>query len=42
MVASGGWQIDVLGQPVRMRSLYTPMLVLTLLCAIRIAWAFRA
>jgi hypothetical protein len=42
MVASGGWQIDVLGQPVRMRSLYTPMLVLTLLCAIRIAWSFRA
>jgi hypothetical protein len=42
MVASGGWQIDLLGQPVRMRSLYTPMLVLTLLCAIRVAWAFRA
>jgi hypothetical protein len=42
MVASGGWQIDVLGQPVRMRSLYTPMLVLTLLCVIRAAWAFRA
>ena len=42
MIASGGWQIDVLGQPVRMRSLYTPMLVLTTLCLVRLAWEFRA
>ena len=42
MIASGGWRIEVLGQPVRMHSLYTPMLVLTLLCVIRLAWAFRA
>src|SRR5687767_4737655 len=42
MIVSGGWQIDVLGQPVRMRSLYTPMLVLTTLCLVRLAWEFRA
>ena len=42
MIASGGWEIDVLGQPVRMRSLYTPMLVLTTLCLIRLAWELRA
>jgi hypothetical protein len=41
MIATGGWQLDVLGQPVRMRSLYTPMLVLTLLCVVRLALAFR-
>ena len=42
MIASGGWEIDVLGQSVRMRSLYTPMLVLTILCLVRLAWEFRA
>jgi hypothetical protein len=42
MVASGGWEIAVLGQPVRMRSLYTPMLVLTFLCLVRLALQFRA
>jgi hypothetical protein len=42
MAASGGWELTLLGQPLRMRSLYTPMLVLTLLIAARIAWRFRA
>ena len=42
MAASGGWELTVLGQPLRMRSLYTPMLVLTALVMLRIAWRFRA
>jgi hypothetical protein len=35
MIASGGWEFDVLGRSVRMRSLYTPMLVFTMLCDAR-------
>ena len=42
MVISGGWELSFLGQPLRMRSLYTPMLVLTALVMLRIAWEFRA
>ena len=42
MIASGGWELNVLGQPLRMRSLYTPMLVLTAFCVVRLAWEFRA
>lgn len=31
-----------MGQPLRMRTLYTPMLVLTALVMLRVAWRFRA
>jgi hypothetical protein len=41
MVVSGGWQFSVLGRLTSMRSLYTPMLLLTLLAAARIALAYR-
>ena len=41
MLISGGWQITVLGRVTSMRSLYTPMLVLTLLACARIAWSYR-
>jgi hypothetical protein len=42
MVISGGWELRFLGQPLRMRSLYTPMLIMTLLGLVRLAWGFRA
>jgi hypothetical protein len=42
VTATGGGQFSVLGQPVSMRGLYTPMLVLTALAAARIGWVFRA
>jgi hypothetical protein len=42
LAVTGGGEFSVLGQPVSMRSLYTPMLVLTTLAGIRIAWVFRA
>jgi hypothetical protein len=42
LVVGGGGQISVLGVSVSMRSLYTPVLVLTALAGLRIAWAFRA
>jgi hypothetical protein len=41
MVVSGGWQFTVLGQVASMRTLYTPMLLLTLLAAARVALAYR-
>jgi len=41
MVLSGGWQFSVLGRVASMRSLYTPMLVLTLLALARLALAYR-
>lgn len=41
MVVSGGWQFTVLGRVASMRSLYTPMLLLTLLAAARVALAYR-
>jgi len=41
MLISGGWQITVLGRVASMRSLYTPMLLLTLLACARIAWSYR-
>ena len=41
MLISGGWQITVLGRVASMRSLYTPMLLLTLLGCARVAWTFR-
>jgi hypothetical protein len=41
MALSGGWEVNVFGRPVRMRSLYTPVLILTVLAAVRLLWAFR-
>ena len=42
MAISGGWQFTFLGRVVRMRALYTPMLVLTILALARVAWSYRA
>jgi hypothetical protein len=42
LAVSGGGTFSVLGQPVSMRTLYTPVLVLTTLAGLRIAWVFRA
>jgi hypothetical protein len=42
MAVSGGWQLTILGRVASMRSLYTPMLALTLLACIRVAWSYRA
>jgi hypothetical protein len=42
MAVSGGWQLTILGRVARMHSLYTPMLVLTLLACTRVAWPYRA
>ena len=41
MTFSGGWQLTVMGRALSMHSLYTPMLVLTLLVAARVAWEWR-
>jgi hypothetical protein len=41
IVLSGGWQFTFLGRSASMHSLYTPMLVLTLLACARIAWMYR-
>ena len=41
MIVSGGWQITVLGRVTSIRSLYTPMLVLTVLACVRLAWPYR-
>ncbi|MBI2186646.1 MAG: hypothetical protein HYU37_05905 [Acidobacteria bacterium] len=41
MVVSGGWQFTLLGRVTSVRSLYTPMLLLTLLAAARVALAYR-
>ena len=41
MAASGGWAFVAFGQPVGMRSLYTPMLFLTALVSARVAWRYR-
>ena len=42
MLVSGGWQFRVLGRVTRMQTLYTPMLVFTVLCVARAAWSYRA
>jgi hypothetical protein len=42
ILASGGWSFAVFGASIQMRSLYTPMLVLTTLAVIRLAWRYRA
>jgi hypothetical protein len=41
MVVSGGWQFTILGRVASLRSLYTPMLLLTLLAIARVAWSYR-
>ena len=41
VTASGGWRFAVLEQQVSIRSLYTPVLLLTVLVSARIAWHFR-
>lgn len=41
MVISGGWQFTILGRVTSMRSLYTPVLALTLLAVARVACAYR-
>lgn len=38
---TGGWELRVLGQRLRMHSLYTPVLLLTVLVVARVAWHFR-
>ena len=42
MTVSGGWQFRILGQVTSVRSLYTPVLILTLLACARLAWPYRA
>jgi hypothetical protein len=41
LAISGGWQLSVMGRPLPIHSLYTPMMVLTMLVAIRVAWELR-
>jgi hypothetical protein len=41
MLISGGWQFTIRGRVASIRSLYTPMLVLTVLTVARIAWSCR-
>ena len=41
ILVTGGWQFTIVGQTVRMHTLYTPMLVLTALVAGRVAWRHR-
>jgi hypothetical protein len=41
MLISGGWQFTLRGRVASMRSLYTPMFVLTMLAAGRVAWSCR-
>ena len=41
IAVSGGWELTVAGQVVRVRTLYTPVLVLTLLVAVQLARRIR-
>ena len=41
LVVSGGWQFSIMGRPLPIHSLYTPMMVLTMLVAVRVAWELR-
>jgi hypothetical protein len=41
MAISGGWQFSIRGRVASIHSLYTPVLILTLLGAARIAWSCR-
>ena len=42
LALGGGWAFVLLGRPLSVRGLYTPMLVLTALTILRVAWAYRA
>ena len=42
LAIGGGWEFTVLGRPARVRSLYTPVLILTVLLLLRAAWHYRA
>jgi hypothetical protein len=41
LAVSGGWQISIMGRPLPIHSLYTPVMALTILVAIRVAWELR-
>jgi hypothetical protein len=41
LAISGGWQFSIMGRPLPVHSLYTPVMALTILVAIRIAWELR-
>ncbi len=41
MAVSGGWQFTIFDQPVSVRSLYTPVFLLTVVVSGRIAWHYR-
>lgn len=42
LVVGSGWRFTFLGRVVSMHSLYTPVLILTLLTLARVAWRYRA
>ena len=42
LAITGGWQLTLLGLPLSVRGLYTPMLALTTLILLRVGWEFRA
>jgi len=41
LLIGGGWQLTVFGRHVSAHGLYTPMLLLTILVLLRIAWPYR-
>jgi hypothetical protein len=42
IIVSGGWEVSIFGRSARMRSLYTPVLALTVVLLARGAWHIRA
>jgi hypothetical protein len=42
LAISGGWQLSIMGRPLPIHSLYTPVMALTCLVVIRVAWELRA
>jgi hypothetical protein len=41
LIVSGGWDLSVMGRPLPIHSLYTPMMLLTMLGVIRVVWELR-
>ena len=41
LAISGGWELSIMGRPLPIHSLYTPVMVLTMLVLIRIGWELR-
>jgi hypothetical protein len=41
ILVTGGWETTLLGQPLRMRTVYNPVLALTVLTLVRVAWHYR-